>query len=67
MISKDEFKKTVFVFKLFIVFVVFLVLKLTGYIDWSWWYIALPVSVPPVFNAIGMVNTVLLNAVEKNR
>lgn len=25
-----------------ILFVVFLVLKLTGYIDWSWWWITAP-------------------------
>lgn len=65
--SKDEFKKTVFVFILFIVFIVFLVLKLTGYICWSWWYITLPVSVPPILTAISMGNTAILNAVEKKR
>lgn len=25
-----------------LVFVVFLVLKLTGYIDWSWWWVTSP-------------------------
>lgn len=25
------------------VFLVFLVLKLTGYIDWSWWWVTVPI------------------------
>ena len=29
-----------------ILFVVFLVLKLTGYIDWSWWWVTAPLWIP---------------------
>lgn len=34
----------------FVLFVVFLVLKLTGTIDWSWWWVTLPlwISIPIV-------------------
>lgn len=31
---------------LFLVFLVFLVLKLTAVIDWSWWYVTLPLWGP---------------------
>jgi hypothetical protein len=31
---------------LFILFIVFLVLKLTNYIDWSWWYVTMPIWAP---------------------
>ena len=31
------------------VFCIFLVLKLTGYIDWSWWYVFSPFYAYPVF------------------
>jgi len=31
---------------LFILFIVFLVLKLTNYIDWSWWYVTMPLWAP---------------------
>ena len=30
-------------------FLVFLVLKLLGYIDWSWWWVTAPLWVPFVF------------------
>ncbi|WP_280412586.1 hypothetical protein [Nocardia asiatica] len=30
-------------------FLVFLVLKLTGYIDWSWWYVTAPLWGPLAF------------------
>lgn len=26
--------------------IVFIVLKLTGYIDWSWWWVSLPLWIP---------------------
>ena len=35
-----------------ILFVVFLVLKLTGTIDWSWWWVTAPLWIPV---AIGLV------------
>jgi hypothetical protein len=27
-------------------FIVFLILKLTGYINWSWWWVAAPLWIP---------------------
>ena len=32
-----------------VLFVVFLVLKLTGNIDWSWWWVTSPLWIPAVF------------------
>jgi membrane protein YdbS with pleckstrin-like domain len=32
-----------------VLFVVFLVLKLTGNIDWSWWWVTSPLWIPIVF------------------
>lgn len=29
-----------------VLFIVFLVLKLTGNIDWSWWWVAAPLWIP---------------------
>lgn len=29
-----------------VLFVVFLILKLTNYIDWSWWWITAPLWIP---------------------
>jgi len=31
---------------MFLLFLVFLVLKLTGYIDWSWWWVTAPLWIP---------------------
>ena len=31
----------------FILFLVFLVLKLTDNIDWSWWYVTMPLWIAP--------------------
>ena len=39
-----------------ILFVVFLILKLTGDIDWSWWWVTSPLWIPV---AIGIVFIVL--------
>lgn len=32
----------------FVVFLVFLVLKLTGTVDWSWWAVTAPLWAPPL-------------------
>ncbi|MEM1189917.1 MAG: hypothetical protein AAGI72_15400 [Pseudomonadota bacterium] len=34
--------------QLFILFIVFLVLKLTGYIDWSWLWVLAPIWAPAI-------------------
>jgi hypothetical protein len=48
-----------------ILFVVFLVLKLTGNIDWSWWWITSPLWLPVaillvVINALLIVGAIML-------
>lgn len=40
-------------------FLVFLVLKLTGHIDWSWWWVTAPLWLPTVV-IIGIVLVVLI-------
>ena len=43
-----------------ILFIVFLILKLTGYIDWSWWWVTAPLWIP---FAIAMIFLVFILAV----
>ena len=43
-----------------ILFVVFFILKLTGYIDWSWWWVTAPLWIP---FAIAMIFLVFILAV----
>ena len=35
-----------------VLFLVFLVLKLTGNIDWSWWWVTSPLWIPLTFGII---------------
>jgi hypothetical protein len=35
-----------------VLFLVFLVLKLTNYIDWSWWWVTAPLWIPIVIIGI---------------
>ena len=35
-----------------ILFLIFLVLKLTNYIDWSWWWVTAPLWIPIVMIGI---------------
>lgn len=37
----------------FFLFLLFLALKLTGYITWSWWWVTAPLWVPLIF-AVGL-------------
>jgi hypothetical protein len=41
-----------------VLFLVFLVLKLTNYIDWSWWWVTAPLWIP-----IAIIGVVVLIAV----
>ena len=50
---KIKFKKTESTLRY--VFLIFLVLKLTGVIDWSWWYVAMPLYAPYVAGIIGLM------------
>ena len=47
-----------------ILFIVFLILKLTGNIDWSWWWITFPLWVSPLtiffVGGIGVLIKVLI-------
>lgn len=50
------------------VFIVFLVLKLTGQIDWSWWAVTLPLWMPwLVLLAVGAVVGAVLTIVKAVR
>jgi hypothetical protein len=40
---------------LFLVFLVFLVLKLCGQIGWSWWWVSAPLWGPVVLFVVGVV------------
>lgn len=42
-----------------ILFVVFLVLKLCGVIDWSWWWVTAPIWIPVAFCLLIIIVTVM--------
>lgn len=42
-----------------ILFVVFLVLKLCGVIDWSWWWVTAPIWIPVAFCLLIIIITVI--------
>jgi len=46
-----------------ILFLIFMVLKLTGYITWSWWYVTLPLWGPLLLALVivGIVGLVVIN------
>jgi membrane protein YdbS with pleckstrin-like domain len=37
-----------------VLFIVFLILKLTGNIDWSWWWVTSPLWIPLAFIVIAL-------------
>ena len=41
-----------------VLFLVFLVLKLTNYIDWSWWWVTAPLWIPIAI--VGIVGIIAL-------
>jgi len=43
-----------------ILFVVFLILKLTGHIDWSWWWVTSPLWIPIVIVLVFLVIVALI-------
>jgi hypothetical protein len=47
-----------------ILFLIFMVLKLTGYITWSWWYVTLPLW-GPLLLALVIMGIVALVAYNK--
>lgn len=42
------------------IFVVMLTLKLSGYIDWSWWIVSLPLWLLPALLGISIIAATLL-------
>lgn len=51
-------------------FLLFLALKLTGYIDWSWWWVTAPLWIPialslGIFAIAGMILAVVAAAIGK--
>ena len=44
-----------------VLFIVFLVLKLTGNIDWSWWWVFSPFWIPVVLVVVIFILTILLS------
>ena len=51
-------------------FLLFLALKLTGYIDWSWWWVTAPLWIPfaialVMFAIAGMILAVAAAALDK--
>lgn len=53
------------------VFIVFLTLKLTDYIDWSWWWVTAPLWIPwaiwLVILVVALILTGILNLLESNQ
>jgi hypothetical protein len=47
-----------------VLFLIFMVLKLTNYIDWSWWWITAPLWIPIII--LGVVGLIALFYI-KNR
>jgi hypothetical protein len=44
-----------------ILFLIFMVLKLTNYIDWSWWWVTAPLWIPIlIIGIIGLIAIVYL-------
>ena len=44
-----------------ILFLIFMVLKLTNYIDWSWWWVTAPLWIPIlILGIIGLIAIVYL-------
>lgn len=50
-----------------ILFIVFLVLKLTNVIDWSWWWITSPIWIPLAIGVIVMIGAVLFQYIKYKR
>ena len=49
-----------------ILFLIFMTLKLTGYITWSWWYVTLPLW-GPLLLVLVIMGTVALVAYNKHK
>ena len=47
----------------FLLFIVFLILKLTAIIDWSWWIVTLPLWISLVCNLVIFILVLLIGGV----
>ncbi|MCV9929494.1 hypothetical protein OIU83_17670 [Flavobacterium sp. LS1R49] len=45
--------------------IVFIILKLTKYIDWSWWWVLSPVLIPIAFVSVAFLIAVLITVIKK--
>ena len=50
-----------------ILFVVFLVLKLTGVISWSWWWVTAPLWIPICFGLIVAIILVIAKVIIRKK
>ena len=48
-----------------ILFAVFLILKLTGYIDWSWWWVTAPLWIPLAICLVVIVIYVIILGIKE--
>jgi hypothetical protein len=48
-----------------VLFIVFLVLKLTHYIDWSWWWVLAPIWVAPVLALIFFIGSMIAYMIKR--
>ena len=46
-----------------VLFIVFLVLKLTEKIDWSWWWVTSPIWIPVALVLVGAIIVGILSAI----
>lgn len=46
-----------------VLFIVFLVLKLTEKIDWSWWWVTSPIWIPVALVVVGAIIVGVLSAI----
>jgi hypothetical protein len=48
-----------------ILFLIFLVLKLTNYIDWSWWWVTAPLWITAILYIV--IVTIFINFIQRRR
>ena len=48
-----------------ILFVVFLILKLMGYIDWSWWWVTSPLWIPYIIDICVLIFVGIILGIKK--
>lgn len=48
-----------------ILFVVFLILKLTGDIDWSWWWVMSPLWIPIAIGIVFIILGIIILGIKK--